>query len=81
VIRKLITQVRDQGYMLGENTVATGVTGLGVAVPSAAGVPYLGLSISAISSRVTPTRVPKLRAMLKASAQQVSDLLSDGNSP
>lgn len=75
VIRELIEQVRARDYLLGENTVASGVTGLGIAIPSTFGAPLMGLSISAISSRVPPSRVPKLAAMLKASADRIAELL------
>lgn len=76
VIRGLMDEVRDQGYLLGENTVGLGVTGLACAVPTRAGFPYLGVSISAISSRVAHARVPKLVSMLKATTDKVAALLN-----
>jgi DNA-binding IclR family transcriptional regulator len=75
-IRQLMRDVQKQGYLLGENTVALGVTGLGMAVPSRVGIPYMGVSISAITSRVAHARIPKLTAMLKSTAEKISAMLA-----
>lgn len=75
VIRRLIVQVKMDGYMVGEGTVAPGVTGLGMAVVSKVGTPFMGVSISSISSRVTPARLPKLVAMMKEAAERIAQIL------
>lgn len=76
VIRQLMRDVQKQGYLLGENTVALGVTGLGMAVPSSVGFPYLGVSISAITSRVAHARIPKLTALLKNTTEKIAAILA-----
>jgi DNA-binding IclR family transcriptional regulator len=72
---RLIKAARQTGYAFGENLVMEGVTGVGMAVPSTSVQPYLAISISAISSRITPERLPGLVSALEQTTQRIAAIV------
>lgn len=77
-LRQLVVDARRHGHSYGEGLVMEGVTGVGRAVPSRTGAPILALSISGISSRITPQRLPTLVAALTDTAQRIAKMI-DGS--
>ncbi len=73
-LRERVQQTQRRGMALSEGTITQGVTGIGVAVPCTGGVPYLGLSVAAISSRIEGERVGLLRRELEAVAARVGTI-------
>jgi len=71
-VRKQIEFIREAGYGWGVNVVMDGVGGVSCAVANPDGVPYLALSMSAITSRVTPERAAQVAAMMKRTAEDIS---------
>ncbi len=67
-----VREAREWGYAVGVNAVMEGVTAVGMAVPSSYERPYLALSVSAISSRIAPGRIPGLVAQLKRAVGKVA---------
>jgi len=60
---------------LSENTITEGVAGLAVTVPSAVGVPYLAVSVAAISVRLPRSRDKELVDQLRQTAAQLAAVL------
>ena len=67
-----VTDARDKGYSVGVNAVMEGVTAVGMAVPASYQRPFMALSVSAISSRIPPERIPALVEQLKRSAARIA---------
>ena len=67
-----VREARDRGYAVGVNAVMEGVTAVGMAVPSSYQRPYMALSVSAISARIGPGRIPDLVAQLKRAVGKVA---------
>lgn len=67
-----VQEARSKGYAVGVNAVMDGVTAVGVAVPASYQRPYMALSVSAISARIPPERIPELVAQLKHSATKMA---------
>jgi DNA-binding IclR family transcriptional regulator len=74
-VRAHIAHAQKTGYTFGENLVMEGVTGVGMVVPLRSVQPYLGISISAISSRITPQRMPALLSALKRTSLQIAGIV------
>ncbi|MES2535924.1 MAG: IclR family transcriptional regulator [Pseudomonadota bacterium] len=72
---KLIETTRQTGYAFGYNLVMEGVTGVGMAVPSRAVQPYLAISISGISSRITAERLPSLVSALEQTTLRIAAIV------
>jgi DNA-binding IclR family transcriptional regulator len=74
-LRQLVAHARRHGHSFGEGLVMDGVTGVGRAVPSRAGAPFLAISISGISTRITRQRLPTLLAALTDTAQRIAKMI------
>ncbi len=73
-VRTEIRFVREHGYGWGVDVVMEGVAGLAASVPNADGIPYLAVSISAISSRLEAGRAELLGKMLIKTCAKLADL-------
>jgi DNA-binding IclR family transcriptional regulator len=71
-VREQIEFIRRDGYGWGVNVVMEGVGGLSCAVPNPDGVPYLALSMSAITARVTTERATQVAAVMRRTAQDIA---------
>lgn len=69
---------REKGYVVGFGAVMEGVASIGKAVPAPYGHPYLGLSISAISSRIPPERIAGLAELLAKTTRDMAILIAEG---
>jgi DNA-binding IclR family transcriptional regulator len=76
-LRRLVANARRQGHSFGEGLVMEGVTGVGRAVPSRSAAPFLAISISGISSRITRQRLPSLVAALTDTAHRIGKVIED----
>ena len=52
VVRQLVQRARTLGYALNHNNIVPEVSAVGVAIPTRLGIPYAGLSVSALTSRM-----------------------------
>jgi len=75
-VQEHVERCRSAGYVVGIGAVMDGVTAVGVAVPSSYERPFLALSVSAISSRIPPERIPQLVSELRLAAKKISGLTS-----
>ena len=71
-----VERVRNTGMSYGDSVIVEGITGIGRGVPNPYGTPYLGISIAAITSRMSAERLESLSAQLEATTIKVSRLLS-----
>jgi DNA-binding IclR family transcriptional regulator len=77
--RRRITDVRRDGYCVGEGVFIEGTTGLSSAVPNRAGPPHLAVSISAISARIPRSAVkPLARDLVRTCAEMARVLDGPG---
>ena len=77
-IRRQIAHIRKHGYCISREVLLKMATGMGMAVPNAKGPPFLGVSISAVSSRVPERRVPLLVEELKTTCRAMGEALAKG---
>lgn len=63
-VRNAVRMARKTGFAVSQGTVVADGFGMGVAVPSASGVPYLALSIAAHSSVVTESAIGEWKRVL-----------------
>ncbi|HEY0876850.1 MAG TPA: IclR family transcriptional regulator [Zeimonas sp.] len=61
----LVRQSRELGYALNDRHITPGATSVGMAIRSQYGVPFLAISIGAISSRMEPERQQELAGYLR----------------
>jgi DNA-binding IclR family transcriptional regulator len=66
-VRRQVAHVRRHGYCISREVLMKAATGLSAPVPNPDGPPFLGLSLSAVSSRVPESRVAGLVEDLLAS--------------
>lgn len=71
-VKRHVNEARTKGHAVGVNAVMEGVTAVSVAVPASYQRPYLGLSVSAISSRIPSERIAELVLQLKRSAEKIA---------
>lgn len=71
-VKRHVEEARHKGYAVGVNAVMEGVTAVGMAVPASYQRPYMALSVSAISSRIPPERIPELVTLLKHSTAKIA---------
>ncbi len=71
-VSRHVQDARSKGYAVGVNAVMEGVTAVGVAVPASYQLPFMALSVSAISARITLERVPELVDQLKRTAEKIA---------
>jgi DNA-binding IclR family transcriptional regulator len=74
--RRQIDFARKHQYAISEGLIVDGVTGLGVAVPTPNGAPYLGVSATLVSAHPDADRVRSVAAEMRRAVLQVSALLS-----
>jgi DNA-binding IclR family transcriptional regulator len=74
-VKRHVHAARLKGYAIGVHAVMEGVTAVGMAVPSSYGRPFMGLSVSAIASRIPPDRTPELVALLGEYTQRIADVI------
>lgn len=67
-------EARERGYGISRDRISKGVTGLGIIIPTAVGIPYAAISVVAISTRLTPDRYDEV---LKAINRSIGKLLMD----
>lgn len=63
---------------LSEGTITEGVSGIAVVVPAQVGVPYLAVSVAAISARVPDSRLVALQRELRATARHLAAIEASG---
>lgn len=73
-----VEHARAQGWAFSEGTITEGVSGAAVVVPSQATVPYMAISVAAISSRMPPSRMPRLRKELELTARRLAAIEAMG---
>ncbi|APW40768.1 hypothetical protein RD110_17500 [Rhodoferax koreense] len=73
-VQRNVHEARRQGYSTGANAVIDGITAVGMAVPASHGRPFLAMSVSAISYRIPPERVPELVRLLRRTAERIADI-------
>ncbi|MDB5894148.1 MAG: hypothetical protein JWQ88_1679 [Rhodoferax sp.] len=71
-VQRNVGDARQNGYSTGANAVIDGITAVGFAVPASYGRPFLAMSVSAISYRIPPERVPDLVRQLKLTADKIA---------
>ena len=71
-ILKLIRETRRTGYALTEGRVVQGMSGIGVPVRDASGIPVVALSVAAIADRMKGERIADLVRYLQTEATQLS---------
>lgn len=76
-LRDEVDFARTRGFGWAQDVTFAGIAGLTVAVPNPAGLPFLAISISSISQRLSYARAMELLPMLQANALRVSERLQD----
>ncbi len=71
-------ETRRRKYALSENTITDGVTGLAVVLPSGTGIPYLAVSVAAISTRMPRKRDAEIVSTLRGTAEALHRILLSG---
>lgn len=80
-LRDEVEKIRKSGYGWARDVTFLGVAGLTISVPNPRGTAYLAMSISSIPQRITSERAETLLPDLKAAAERISDLVSNGTPP
>lgn len=75
-VREQIARVRRNGYCISEQIYIEGATGISAPVRTPEGPPYLAVSMSAISSRVTKSRIKPLTEELMRTCAQIAATLN-----
>lgn len=78
---KLVNQSRELGYALNDSHITPGATSVGMAIRSQYGVPFLAISIGAISSRMDGDRQRELAALLREEVEVLERSLSESAHP
>ena len=74
-VRNYVAAARHLGHAASRELVMEGVCAVGMAVPARYGRPTLGLSVSAIASRIPDTRVAELAAQLRMTAEAIAAVM------
>lgn len=72
-ILKRVDLTREQGFSVSSGTIAPGVIGVGVAIPSQQGLIQLALSVSAVASALDAREAKKIAATISAAIQSCHD--------
>lgn len=75
-LRDEVEFARQRGFGWAQDVTFVGITGLTVAVPNPVGLPFLAISISSISQRLSYARAMDLLPMLRQTAQDVMEQLA-----
>ena len=73
-VQRHVSQARSKGYSVCVNAVMDGVTAVGMAIPSSYQRPFMAMSVSAINSRIPPSRIPELVTLLEQYSRKIADL-------
>lgn len=76
-LRDEVDFAREKGFGWAQDVTFAGITGLTIAVPNPVGLPFLAISISAISQRLSYARAIELLPLLQETAAQVSERLAE----
>lgn len=76
LLRQMLERARKLGYALNDGDLIPEVTGIGVAIPTSLGTPYVALSVVAVKQRLAGPRRGEVAALLKAEAKKLSDTLA-----
>lgn len=79
-LAEALAQTRERGWSWVANKATQGMTAVGVAIRGPSGEPVAALSISAISSRMSKERAPKLARLLLKQCAEIAGSLSSRNS-
>lgn len=77
----LLQQSRELGYALNDRRLTPGATSVGMAIRSQYGVPFLAISIGAISSRMGVERQRELATLLRTETAALERALSESAHP
>lgn len=80
-VLNLVRQSKELGYALNDRHITPGATSVGMAIRSQYGVPFLAISIGAISSRMSAERQRELAELLKAEIEILERSLSESVHP
>lgn len=76
MIEQALTQARQDGHVSGSELVIRDVSGLGVPILTPDGAPFLAITISAITSRLTGEHLPRALHLLKDAARDIETMVS-----
>ena len=71
-IPQRIELTRRRGYAVSSGTVALGVVGVGVAVPSQDGLAQLAISVSTVGNKIDPAEAKQIASIISATIEAVS---------
>jgi DNA-binding IclR family transcriptional regulator len=80
-VRRHLAEARRNGFCVSRQVLIEGATGISAAVPSAAGRPYLAVSLSAVSSRVPEARTKPLAADVVRTCARMGQVLARRGEP
>lgn len=80
-VLSLVQQSQELGYALNDRHITPGATSVGMPIRSQYGVPFLAISIGAISSRMESERQVELAALLRAEIETLERSLSESAHP
>jgi len=73
-VTQLVTEGRKVGYVAAADLVMEGVTAIGMAVPARFGRSFLAVSVSAVSSRFSASRMPAILELLRECTRTIAQL-------
>ncbi|MBN9062472.1 MAG: hypothetical protein BGP06_20325 [Rhizobiales bacterium 65-9] len=74
-VMESVARVRALGYAMNIEKTTHGVSGIGLSIPNKSGPPFVGVSIAAITERITGERVGELHAAARRAADELAALL------
>ncbi|MGE3149003.1 MAG: IclR family transcriptional regulator [Pseudorhodoplanes sp.] len=74
-VRASARAARQDGFGFNSENFTVGTSGIGIAIPASDGIPYLGISIAAVTDRIS-ARTETLKRLLKTEALQIAQALS-----
>lgn len=77
MLQQMLQRSRELGYALNDAHVTAVVTTLGLPIVNRYGQPFASISMSAITSRMTPARQPELVALLREEIAKIEKALRD----
>lgn len=77
-IRSSIDQVRTRGWCLAPSLIMPGIAGIAAPIPHRGAPPIAAISISALDTRLHPSRAEELAPRLLATAARIGEILSRG---
>jgi len=77
-LRGMLERAAEIGYALNDGDLIPEVTGIGVAIPTALGTPYVALSVVGLRGRLEGPRRERTVALLKEEAARLGGILAGG---